>query len=302
MVAGLGLGLLTSAPSMLAAHALAGRELRVITDSESPSARQLLQLLRQRYPQLIADAPQAPSDPRRATPIHVAIGSQALQKALASDIKGPIISLMVSSQAYRQALGMGLPGYKDRRHVTGVFADASPAAQMQLIKGLFGDLPKVGVLLSEATAFLDKPLHQAAAHAGLTLLTERVNAPSDAVRTLARLRDTEVLLAVPDNTLYTPDTLRAILESTYRRGMPIIGFSAATVAAGTLAAAYCTLEDMAADLALLLDDIGAGTVPEARFPQYWRVAINDSVARSLGVPIDDKTRLLGHQPGGRNTP
>ena len=91
----------------------------------------------------------------------------------------------------------------------------------------------VGVLLSEASAFMERPLRQAAATAGVDLMIERSDPAADVVRSLNRLSGVQALLAVPDSTLYTPDTLRSVLESTYRRGLPVIGFSAATVAAGT---------------------------------------------------------------------
>jgi putative tryptophan/tyrosine transport system substrate-binding protein len=110
------------------------------------------------------------------------------------------------------------------------------------------------------------------------------------------------LLAVPDGTLYTPDALRAVLESSYRRGLPVVGFSAATVAAGTLATAYCAPEDVAADLIDFLDAWaaqGAAALPEARFGRYWRVVVNETVARSMGLPLSDKVRNLGNAPTGR---
>lgn len=286
------------------AHAAPPRDLKVITGTDSPSARQLLQLLRQRHPGLVADANPAPPDARHTgpPPVHVAMGAAALQKALAADLKGPVIALMVSSQAFRQMLGVDQPGYKDRPHITASFADASPAAQMQLIQALFGGRTVVGALLSDASAYLDKPLRLAAAMAGLTLQIERIAPGVEAARALTRLRDAQVLLAVPDGTLYTPDTLRSVLEATYRRAMPVIGFSAATVTAGTLATAYCALEDMAADALALIDEIGNGAQPEARHPASWRVAVNDSVARSLGISIDDKVRQLGQPHGtGRGT-
>jgi putative ABC transport system substrate-binding protein len=158
------------------------------------------------------------------------------------------------------------------------------------------------VLLSDASAYIEKPLRQAAAQYGIDLVIEHVAASTDAVRSLTRLRGAQALLAVPDATLYGPDALRAILESTYRRGMPVIGFSAATVAAGTLATAYPSIDDVAADLFDLLDSLpgsGNGGLPEPRHPRYWRVSVNDSVARSLGVAVSEKVLNLGNSSAGK---
>jgi putative ABC transport system substrate-binding protein len=170
-----------------------------------------------------------------------------------------------------------------------------------LISALFERRVNVGVLLSEASGHLERPLQQAATQVGVDLMLERVNASSDVVRALSRFTGLHALLMVPDSTLYTADSLRAVLESTYRRRLPVIGFSPATVSAGTLAAAHAGIDDVVADLADVMEAWAAQTssaLPDPRFPRYWRVAVNESVARSLGVPITDKVRQLGHAPSG----
>lgn len=275
----------------------AGREVRLIMEPESAVGRQILQALKPRHAAALLEADSA----ARGTAIHVAVGPAALRRALDMDLKGPLVSALTSSQTYRQLLAADGGAARDRSAVTGLFADAPPSAQLQLIATIFEGRVSVGVLLSEASAYLEKPLRQAAAHLGIELLLERIAPSSDVVRSLTRLRGAQVLLAVPDSTLYTPDSLRAILESTYRRGMPVVGFSSATVNAGTLATAYCAVDDVIADLLDLLDGLGApgSALPEPRFPAHWRVAVNDSVARSLGVPITDKVLNLGKPQPGR---
>ena len=301
LVAWCGLNGLCS-PLVSATSLPSGRELRVITAADSTSSRQLLQALKTRYPSLQSDADPAVLDGRKGPGLYIAIGPSALRRALSADVKGPLLSVLTSSQVYRQIVNQeGLP-QRERASVSGIYADAAPAAQMQLIAALFESRITVGVLLSDASTYAEKPLHQAAAQYGIELVVEHVAASTDAVRSLTRLRGAQVLLAVPDATLYGPDALRAILESTYRRGMPVIGFSAATVAAGTLATAYPTIDDVTADLFDLLDSLpGAGSValPEPRYPRYWRVSINDNVARSLGVAISEKALNLGNVPAGK---
>ena len=291
-----------SSPIAQSASLSGNRELRVITAADSASSRLLLQALKTRYPTLQSDADPAVLDAKKGAGIYIAIGPAALRRALIADVKGPLISVLTSSQVYRQIVSQdGLP-QRERASVSGIYADAAPSAQMQLIAALFDSRITVGVLLSEASAYLEKPLRQAATQNGIELVVEHVAASTDAVRSLTRLRGAQALLAVPDATLYGPDALRAILESTYRRGMPVIGFSAATVAAGTLATAFPAIDDVAADLFDLLDGLPGGgnlVLPEPRYPHYWRISINDSVARSLGVAISEKVINLGNVPAGK---
>ncbi|MDI1260968.1 hypothetical protein [Aquabacterium sp.] len=284
-------------------HAATGapRELRIVMGPEATSGRQIQQALKLRYPGLVVEAELADARRSAAAVMQLAIGSAGLRRALDTGLKGPLISVLASSQAYRQLLAQDTG--RERASVTAIHAEASPLAQLQLISAIFEGRATVGVLLSDASAYLERALRQAATSTGMDLLVERVAPSADVVRSLTRLRGVQVLLAVPDNVLYTPDTLRSILESTYRRGMPVVGFSAATVAAGTLATAYCAIDDVVADLVDLLDPLMSQAVaealPEPRFPHYWRVVVNDSVARSLGVPLNERILRLGNRPPGR---
>lgn len=278
----------------------ASKELRVITAADPNAQRQILQALRSRYPALTAESDPTAWDARKGSGPVIALGPAALRRALNADLRTPLISVLTSSQAYRRILASALHE-SSTTATTAIYADASPSAQLQLIAALFERKVTVGVLLSDATAYLEKSLRQAAQQFGLEILILKADPSQDPTRVLNRLAGAQVLLAVPDSTLYTPDTLRAILESTYRRGLPVVGFSAATVAAGTLASAYPDVDDVVADLADLIDGLASGNeaLPEPRFPRYWRVAINENVARSLGIVITDKVRALGVRPPGR---
>lgn len=286
-------------PRLQAAPVVGAKEVRVIVGTESAASRQMIQALKARYPTLLVEADPQAFDTRRGPAMHVSIGPQALRRALLADLKGPLVSVLTSSQIFRQTV---TPDGHERTAVTALHSEASPLAQCQLMAALFERRISVGVLLSDASAYLEKSLRQAAAQTGMELWIERATPPSEVVRALTRLSGVQALLAVPDPTLYTPETLRSVLESTYRRGLPVIGFSAATVAAGTLGTAHATVDDVVADLTDLIDAWSPGasvSLPEARYPRYWRVSINDNVARSLGVSVSDKVLALGNPAPGR---
>lgn len=276
--------------------AAASRDIRVVSAPDQSSQKPILQALKSHFPALVSTADPGLLDLRQSSSPIVTLGPAALRRTLELDSRSPLVSALTSSQVYRRLLASA---GRDAGNSTALFAEASPSNQMQLIAAIFERKVTVGVLLSEASSYLEKPLRLAAQQSGLELLLAHTEPGQDPVRAINALGGVHALLAVPDNTLYTPDTLRAMLESTYRRGLPVIGFSAATVNAGTLASAWSDPEDVAADLIELLDNINLSSLPEARYPRYWRVNINDNVARSLGLLISDKVRAMGTRPPGR---
>ena len=102
-------------------------------------------------------------------------------------------------------------------------------------------------------------------------------------------------MLVPDSGLYTSENIRNLLEAAYRRSQAVIGFSAGLVAAGTLAAAYSNIDDTLDQLDELVVSASSGRIPEPMYPKYWRVAINEHVARSLNIVVDDTARALGRR-------
>src|SRR5262245_61269339 len=133
----------------------------------------------------------------------------------------------------------------------------------------------------------------------MTWQIEKIKPDENVARALSRVAPSSPLLVVPDSSLFTPDNLRTILESTYRRNQIVVGFSTSLVKAGTTATAYSTIDDVLAQLEQIIASIVSGAVPPPTFPRYWRVAVNESVARSLNVVVTDEVRALGERPPGK---
>lgn len=272
----------------------AGAELRVVVSAMGDATGQIVAALTRRFPGAQVSEDLKALVARGGPAVYLAIGPAALEAALAADVAGPLVSAFVSSAVYLRLIAAAP---KRSRPVTAVFAEASPVAQMQLIRRLYRRKVVVGVLLSAATRNLQPQIEKAASAAELAVSFEVVEPGASPVRALSALTSASVLLAVPDPELYNAQVARAVLESTYRRRQGVIGFSKAMVGAGTLAAAYATIEDVVAQLGDMLDSMLAGqAVAEPQYPLYWRVAINDTVARSLDVVIEPAVRGLGNFP------
>lgn len=85
-----------------------------------------------------------------------------------------------------------------------------------------------------------------------------------------------------------------ILLTTYRAGLPLLAYSAATVDAGALAAVFSTPENIAQQLAewLAQQNVSAINLPKSRVPRYFDVALNKQVARSLNMSIPERETVL----------
>ncbi len=230
----------------------------------------------------------------RASPLaYVAIGARALRQALDLPLDAPLISLLVSRQAYSELVEQAA---RPARGVTAVYAEAFPEHQIRTIAAVMRRPVTVGALTSAHSRWLETLLRSAAEPSGLSVVVQPHDPAIGLSRNLLRLASADAVLINPDSEIYTPDSLRELLESTYRRRQPVFGFSEALVNAGTLASAFASADDISAHVIELLGLVSEGRLPAPQYPRYWRVAINDSVARSLDIVIDAAARTLGDRP------
>lgn len=267
-------------------------DLRVILGSPGLQQNEALAAIRRRFGSSSADAdPQKLLRSPRPT-AYLALGAAALQEALAVRLDAPLVSLFSSRQAFERALDRASSGTA----ATAIYAEPAPEQQMKLIASIYKRPVTVGVLLSAQSAHMEPLFRRSAASSALNLEAAQVDPGASLTRSLNRLADATVLLIFPDSALFSPTSLRELLESSYRRRLPVIGFSAAMVAAGTLASAFTDIDDTVLQLASVIEQLAVGRLPAPRYPAFWRTVINDNVARSLDVAIDEDTRRLGARP------
>ncbi len=233
---------------------------------------------------------------RRGPAVYVTVGATALQNFVDAGVVAPVVATFLSNDAFTR-IREKLLGDRRLDLMTAIYAEAAPASQFRLVRALYGRRISVGVLLGTGTAHI-RPLIEAAAKAADLDINVRVVAPTDNIlQTFAAMREVRALLTIPDRDLYTPETARYLLESAYRRNVGVIGFSTDLVRAGALATAFSTIDDVTTQLPSVVEAAGQGRVPAAGYPTNWRVDINDRIAQSLSLVIDDRLKALGNIPG-----
>lgn len=227
---------------------------------------------------------------QRRRMVYVAIGPNALREVARRRCDCVVISAFTSSQVWHAIVDQ-LPPARARA-MTAVYAEPAPSDQLRLATLLYRRPVRAAVLLGPETAFLLPQLLPALVGQAEVLQVAQDDDMSDV---LARTGRAEVLLALPDSTVYNPENIRNILLSTYRRKQAVIGFSADMVKVGALASTYSEVEDINAQVAELAAGFAAsGRLPPPQFPRYFRTAINEGVARSLDIEVSEEARRFAH--------
>jgi putative tryptophan/tyrosine transport system substrate-binding protein len=270
-------------------------DIRVVVGEATNATKTVTEALAKKYPSAVVerDAPNVKFTPSQLV---VTVGSPAARSACKNASIAHLVVLFVTSIEYERILQTC-----DIKSITAIFAETSPRAQLDLIREIFGSRSHIAVLTSDVTTRSHERLLAAIRSTTMTTHVEPIPDTKDVVRSIARLPLVDVLLVTTDSGVYTSDNIREILESTYRRSIPMVGFNPSSVNAGMLAASFANVDDVLNHFDEVLRTFAAtGRLTEASYPKYWRVAFNQSVARSLSVDIPSQAKLLGRSPTVRS--
>ncbi len=229
--------------------------------------------------------------PKRSDVI-IALGDVAFQEALV--YRRPFIGLMISRD-------VALDVYERGCACTAVFSEIDPVLQLRLLARLFPSHQRIGVLATAEDQWQINYLSYWARDAGLSLESTVVASDGRVVRQLADLMGSiDALLALPNKTIYNPDTARPILLASYRQNKPVIGPDERFVEAGSVASLYLSIEDLALSAVVALTTYQKSRrLPPPGYADFFSVSINNRVARAFGLGRIDPTALQRELGGQR---
>ena len=102
------------------------------------------------------------------------------------------------------------------------------------------------------------------------------------------MADVDVLLALPDTTVFNRDNARQLLMTAYRQGKPIIGPDDHWVRAGSLASAYISKQSLALSLSDALATFERTGALPARIKASSTISVNSHVAHAFGIEIPEQ--------------
>jgi len=179
----------------------------------------------------------------------------------------------------------------------GASAQAVPAAipleqQLTWLKRLLPNARYIGVLYDPAqnTELVDA-LAAALRSTDLNPVLAPVATPAMLPEALARLSSSaDVLLAVPDTTVYTRETVKALLLFSFRHKLPLIGLSETWVHAGALYALDWDYRELGAFCGRLALEELAGARTPAPLPPRLHIYVNQRSARLFRMRWDESMR------------
>lgn len=263
------------------------RVLLLLSDS-SPAYQSFGNTLKNSLPASIQFS--APEQPEKISTqpeqdLIVAVGMQAAVTAT-TQTSSPVLAVMITRAGYEELLAQTSP-QKRSKAISAIYLDQPWTRQIDFIQAVLPKHRRIGLLYTPNVHTDLTFMQRQVSVRGATLIAKPVLSADNVFPHLEDLlENSDVLLALPNGTIYNNNNIRNILLSTYRSGIPFIGLSQSYVTAGALGAVFSSPEQMAgqANAAIHFFEL-TGKLPELQYPRDFTISLNTEVARSLGIEL-----------------
>ena len=221
----------------------------------------------------------------------VGVGIKAATTLAPSD--APAVINVLITKSSQEKLLREFPDRASQQSMSALYLNQPVHRQAHLVTAIFPEKHNVGILYSGVSKELNE-IRQVFRDHSLRLQEQQI----DQIQTLPLalqellLGRSEMLFALPDADIYNDLTIRNILLATYRRGIPLIGYSAGYVKAGALCAVFSTPTQIATQAARMIIRFNeAHSLPASQYPREFEVMVNTQVADSLGLHVKDAAAI-----------
>lgn len=216
------------------------------------------------------------------------------------DYSLPVVSILSRPSDLDKILRDKLPQQKQQAttNIIQLHLDQPIYRQLNLIRALCQQskcIGSIGIALGPSSKNYRKELEKLSEHNQTPINIVEINPLLHPVENMHHLlKESMMLLAIPDEALFNSRTGRGLLLSSYHNKTPIIGYSKAYVNHGALAAVYTSPKQLAEETSSLILEAINTPRPFAFKEIYskdFSVAINPQVAKSMGFILKSESDI-----------
>ena len=219
--------------------------------------------------------------------LFVTLGTEAAQVLANSELRAPVLSTLLPRNSFERVLLAS--GRKSSSQFSALYLDLPLGRHLDLIRLALPAARRLGVLWGPESQAQAPALRAQAQARGLELVEATVGQNELIFPGLKGVLDkADALMAVADPHLYNSGSIQNILLASFRARIPMVAFSPAYVRAGALLALHVTPVQVGQQAAEIVLGVlqGKALSPTPLYPLDVSVAVNEHVARSLGLTLD----------------
>lgn len=230
------------------------------------------------------------------SPLVIALGTRAAHAVLQTESRPVLVALIHAHdlEVLRKEHPDGL--------WTALLLDQPAERHLRLIRAILPEAQCTGMIFGPDSR-LREPEFTQPKLSSLRVMPAFAASAKEVLPTLERvLRSCQAVLTLADPVVSHPTVARASLLTSYRMQRPLFGYSDGWVRAGALAAVFSTPDTITRDILEWLERHDpARPLPAGGLARHFDIAMNERVARALGIPLPSIESVRA-AVGGRGAP
>lgn len=225
----------------------------------------------------------------------VTIGTRATRHALQENLTSSVYASFITASGLLREITTE-KGFPDA--LKGAVVLDQPADRIiQLAKLINPQARKLGTVVNGSAPNRLAEFERIAERQGLTLTATRLFEDSNPIADLKQIfANSDVFLVIPDKADFNSKIAKWVLFLSYRHRVPVIGYSKKYTDAGALISIFSTPWQVGRDTGerlLHYVSLHSKSTPLVRlqYPRHFSLSINDKVAESLNLNIDNEAQL-----------
>ncbi len=213
------------------------------------------------------------SEPSKITDSYLlTLGNNACETAAKEFPNKNILCNLIPSKEFKRI-------QKQYRHksIGAIFIDQPASREIALLRQHFPSLKRVAIINDRDYKSSNKDItikhYDLVNPKWITVLINKIAAEND------------VILATKNISTYNAKTITPILLQSYKRRIPIIGFSKNFVESGAIAGVYSSLDDLSKTTAQIINNDKLHSETPVIYPLHYSIRFNDTVIRTLYLDI-----------------
>lgn len=238
------------------------------------------------------------------TDLIIAVGSKATKKVLSLHTSLPVLSTLIPERTFKSLVDSAKTA-SDK--ISAIYVDQPIERQAALAKAILPELDVLGVLSDPIDKKKRQELDKKLSKLSLKYQWATIKDPKSASKPIKKLiKRSDAIITLPGKFTQQSLTAKWLLYMSYKKNLPVIGFSQGYLKAGAVAAVYSTPEQIAQQTAEWIKNwhvSGKLPHPQLQSPKYFSVKFNQPVGESLGLTnlsdqeVEEKVKsILGGRP------
>ncbi len=269
---------------MPATASLASKDVFIVSSSENKAMHAIAahiskKLLSHNINSALLDPDKSSLSILKKADLIIVVGKRPIKTALDKADSKPVLGITTSALPQTPGLSQLVIQQPLCRH-------------FRLIRSLSDEIRTVSVISQNPNTI--KKLEQCAKQNHLLLKPVIKREHESLASVVSKALESDVILALPDKSIYNANTVKNILLRSYRKRIPVVGFSRAFVNAGALAALHSDPEHIAEQVATLVKQyFELGKLPaHPVFLEHYEVLVNHRVSDSLELDLPTEQTIM----------